>query len=273
MLVNLQPSGSHLMEDFYYAGGLPVVLRELGESGLLHRDALTANGRTIWENNQGAQCWNRDVIRTASEPLIAESGIAVLRGNLCPDGAVIKPSAAKRELLVHTGRAVVFRDRDDLERRINDPALEVDATSVLVLQNCGPRGYPGMPELGNLPLPGKLLRQGVRDMVRISDSRMSGTASGAVILHVSPEAAVGGNLALVCDGDVIELDVPARRLHLQVSDAELERRRAAWTPPPAAADRGYTKLYIDHVNQAHQGADLDFLVGCSGSAVPKGQHP
>ena len=268
-LANLQPSGSYLMEDFYYAGGLPVVLRELGAAGLLHRDAITANGKTIWENNENAPCWNGDVIRSAAEPLMAEAGIAVLRGNLCVDGAVIKPSAADPKLLVHTGKAVVFNGRDDLERRINDPALGIEASSVLVLRNCGPRGYPGMPELGNLPIPAALLREGVRDMVRISDCRMSGTASGTAILHVSPEAAIGGNLALVRDGDLIELDVPARRLHLHVSDAELDERRASWTPLPAMAERGYTRLYLDHVNQAHDGADMDFLVGGSGSAVVK----
>jgi dihydroxy-acid dehydratase len=269
-LVNLKPSGQYLMEDFYYAGGLPAVLRELGDH--IHRDALTVMGKTVGENVEDAPCYNRDVIRPLSNPVIPDSGIAVLRGNLAPDGAVIKPSAASPHLLRHTGRAVVFEDIDDFHARIDDEGLEVDETSVLVLKNCGPRGYPGMPEVGNMPLPPKLLRRGITDMVRISDGRMSGTAYGAVVLHVAPEAAVGGTLALVRTGDFVELDVPARRLELLVDDEELARRRAVWHPPAPPARRGYVGLYIDHVLQANRGADLDFLVGSSGAAVPRESH-
>jgi dihydroxy-acid dehydratase len=269
-LVNLMPSGKYLMEDFYYAGGLPAVLRELGD--LVHRNALTVTGRTVGENVAGAPCYNRDVIRPLSNPVVPDSGIAVLRGNLAPDGAVIKPSAASPHLLEHTGRAVVFEDIDDFHARIDDEDLEVDETSVLVLKNCGPRGYPGMPEVGNMPLPPKLLRRGITDMVRISDGRMSGTAYGAVVLHVAPEAAAGGTLALVRTGDVVALDVPHRRLELLVDDAELERRRAEWRPPAPPAGRGYVKLYTDHVMQANVGADLDFLVGASGADVPRESH-
>jgi L-arabonate dehydrase len=268
-LVNLKPSGQYLMEDFYYAGGLPAVLREIASH--LDLGARTVTGRTLGEDIQEAPCWNRDVIRPLSEPLRPEAGIAVLRGNLAPDGAVIKPSAASPQLLRHRGRAVVFEDIDDFKARIDDEALDVDANSVLVLKNCGPRGYPGMAEVGNMPLPPKLLRQGITDLVRISDARMSGTAYGTVVLHVSPEAAAGGPLALVREGDVIELDVAARRLHLDVAEDELARRRAEWTPPPAPA-RGWNKLYFDHVQQAHLGADLDFLVGGSGDTVAGDSH-
>jgi dihydroxy-acid dehydratase len=271
-LVNLQPSGAHLMEDFFNAGGLPAVIRELAENDFLHRDAMTVTGKSLWENNKEAPCHDRDVIRTAASPLMQESGIAVVKGNLCPNGAVIKPSAAEPHLLKHRGRAVVFENQTDLNKRVRDPDLAVDKNSVMVLKHCGPRGFPGMPELGNMPIPAKLLKLGVTDMVRISDARMSGTAFGAVVLHVSPEAAVGGVLALVRDGDEIELDVPARRLQLLVSEEELQKRRAAWTPPPPRATRGYVKLYIDHVNQAHEGADLDFLVGSSGHDAPPGTH-
>ncbi len=271
-LVNIQPSGEHLMQDFHDAGGLPVVLRELAENGLLHRDAITVTGASIWDNNREAQCWNRDVVRTVANPFMSGSAIAVLRGNLCPEGAVIKPSAATPALLQHRGRAVVFENQDDLRRRLADPDLAIDATSVMVLKNCGPKGYPGMPELGNMPLPRKLLKQGVTDMVRISDARMSGTAFGAVVLHVSPEAAVGGPLALVEDGDLIELDVPARRLELLVDEEELARRRSAWRAPEPRTDRGYARLYQDHVNQAHEGADFDFLVGGSGPAISSREH-
>jgi dihydroxy-acid dehydratase len=269
-LVNLMPSGKYLMEDFYYAGGLPAVIRELGE--LIHRGALTVNGKSIGENVEDAQCYNRDVIKPAGEPLIADGGIAVLRGNLCPNGAVIKPSAATPGLMQHRGRAVVFESIEDFHARIDDPKLEVDETSVMVLKNCGPRGYPGMPEVGNLPLPAKLLQRGIIDMVRISDARMSGTAYGTVVLHVAPEAASGGSLALVENGDLIDLDVGERRLHLDVSEAEIERRRAVWHPPAPPADRGYYKLYYDHVMQADRGADLDFLVGGSGVGVPRESH-
>ena len=270
LLVNLQPSGRFLMEDFYYAGGVPAVVRELGD--LLHRDALTVAGKTMGELTADAPCWNREVIRTLDAPLKTHAGIAVLRGNLAPDGAVIKPSAATPALLVHRGRAVVFESIEDFKARIDDPALDIDETCVMVLKGAGPRGYPGMPETGNLPLPPKLLAKGVTDMVRISDARMSGTAYGTVVLHTSPEAAVGGVLAFVQNGDEIELDVPARRLHLAVSDAELERRRAAWRPQPPAFGRGYAKLYTEHVLGADRGADFDFLVGSSGAAVAREMH-
>ncbi len=269
-LVNLMPSGKYLMEDFYYAGGLPAVIQELGD--LIHRDALTVNGKTIGENVADALCHNREVIRTKQEPLVADGGIAVLRGNLCPNGAVIKPSAATPALMQHRGRAVVFETIEDFHARIDDPDLDIDEDCVMVLKNCGPRGYPGMAEVGNMPLPPKLLKQGITDMVRISDARMSGTAYGTVVLHVAPEAASGGVLALVQDGDEIELDVAARRLHLDVTDKELERRRAAWRPPTPPSDRGYYKLYFDHVMQADRGADLDFLVGNSGLEVARESH-
>jgi L-arabonate dehydrase len=268
-LVNLKPSGQYLMEDFYYAGGLPAVLREI--SAHLDLDALTVNGKTLGANIAEAPCWNRDVIRPASQPLKPAAGIAVLRGNLAPDGAVIKPSAASPQLLKHRGRAVVFEDIEHFKARIDDDALDIDETCVMVLKNCGPRGYPGMPEVGNMPLPPKLLRRGITDIVRISDARMSGTAYGTVVLHVSPEAAAGGPLALVRDGDFIELDVPARSLHLDVAPEELERRKAAWRPPAAPA-RGWSKLYVDHVQQAHLGADLDFLNGGSGGTVTRESH-
>lgn len=271
-LVNLQPSGRYLMEDLCYAGGLPAVLREIGEAGLLHRDAITANGRTIWENNKNASCWNRDVIFPQDRPFKPAAGIAVLKGNLAPSGAVIKPSAASPRLLRHRGRAVVFESIEDFNARIEDENLDIDASSVMVLKNCGPKGYPGMPEVGNLPLPRKILRQGVTDMVRLSDARMSGTAYGTVVLHAAPEAAAGGPLAFVRNGDFIELDVEKRRLHLEVDDAELARRRAAWPGPPRHLPRGYVRLYVDHVMQADRGADLDFLVGGSGAAVPRDNH-
>ncbi len=269
-LVNLMPSGKYLMEDFYYAGGVPAVIRELGD--LIHRDALTVNGRTIGENTGDAPCFNRDVIRPVGDPLAAQGGIAVLRGNICPQGAVIKPSAATPELMKHRGRAVVFETIEDLHARIDDPNLEIDATSIMVLKNCGPKGYPGMAEVGNMPLPPKLLKQGVTDMVRISDARMSGTAYGTVVLHVAPEASAGGTLAFVENGDYIELDVEARRLHLDVPDEELIRRREGWQPPESPYDRGYYKLYIDHVLQADRGADLDFLIGGSGAHVTRDSH-
>jgi dihydroxy-acid dehydratase len=271
-LVNLMPSGKYLMEDFCYAGGLPAVLRELGEAGKLHRDALTVNGRTIWENVKDAPCWNRDVIHPWRKPFKKNAGIAVLRGNLCPGGAIIKPSAASPRLMKHRGRAVVFESIEDFHRRIDDPKLDVDERSVMVLKNCGPKGYPGMAEVGNMPLPPKLLKKGVTDMVRISDARMSGTAYGTVVLHVVPEAAAGGPLALVEDGDLIELDVEKRRLELRVAPEELERRRKAWRAPKPPLERGYWRLYHDHVLQADQGADLDFLVGKSGAFVPRDNH-
>ncbi|WP_257993547.1 IlvD/Edd family dehydratase [Cupriavidus pauculus] len=269
-LVDLQPSGRHLMEDFYYAGGLPAVIRELGP--LLNRDALTVNGNTLWDNCKDAPNWNREVIHAFDAPFKPHAGIAVLRGNLSPDGAVIKPSAATPALLKHTGRAVVFEDSEDMHRRLDDESLDVDEHCVLVLKNCGPRGYPGMAEAGNMPLPPKVLRKGITDMVRISDARMSGTAYGTVVLHVTPEAAAGGPLALVQNGDMVELDVEARKLHLHVSDEELARRRAAWQPPAPPMERGWTRLYFEHVQQANLGADMDFLVGKSGAAVPKDNH-
>lgn len=270
-LVNLQPSGQYLMEDFFYAGGLPVVLRELGEAGILHRDALTANGKTLWENVAGAQCWNREVIHSFAQPFKAQAGIAVLKGNLAPNGAVIKPSAASSHLLQHRGRAVVFEDVEDLHARVHDENLDIDENCVMVLKNCGPRGYPGMAEVGNMPIPAKLLRKGITDLVRVSDARMSGTAYGTVVLHVSPEATIGGPLALVRSGDVIALDVPNRSIHLEVDDVTLAKRRTDWSAP-ANPQRGWAKLYCDHVLQADRGADLDFLVGSSGAAVPRDSH-
>jgi len=271
-LVNLMPSGQFLMEDFYYAGGLPVVLRSLGEHGLLNKDALTANGKSIWDNVSDAACWNEEVITPFERPFKPGAGIAVLKGNLAPDGAVIKPSAATPDMLKHTGRAVVFESPEEMHELIEDEDLDIDETCVMVLKNCGPRGYPGMAEVGNFPIPKKLLRKGVTDMVRISDARMSGTAYGTVVLHVAPEAAIGGPLALVQNGDLITLDVEARSLHLHVGEEELAQRSAAWAPPPAQASRGYTKLYLDHVLQADRGADFDFLVGSSGAPVARDNH-
>jgi dihydroxy-acid dehydratase len=270
-LVNLQPSGEFLMEDFYYAGGLPAVLRELGEHGLLHKDALTVNGKTIWDNVSNARNDDEKVITRFAAPFKQKAGIAVLKGNLAPNGAVIKPSAATPHLLKHRGRAVVFENVEELHAKVDDEALDIDEHCVMVLKGAGPKGYPGFAEVGNMPLPKKVLQKGITDMVRISDGRMSGTAYGAVVLHVSPEAAAGGPLAFVRTGDMIELDVKARRLHLEVSDEELERRRAAWRKP-ASPLRGYVKLYVDHVLQADQGADLDFLVGASGAPVPRDSH-
>jgi L-arabonate dehydrase len=271
-LVDIMPSGRFLMEDYYYAGGLPAVLRSLGEHDLLDKDAPTVTGRSIWDNVKDAPNWDTEVIRAFDNPHTAHGGIVILRGNLAPDGAVIKPSAATPELMRHRGRAVVFENIEDYKAKINDEALDVDETCILVLKNCGPKGYPGMAEVGNMGLPPKVLRKGVRDMVRISDARMSGTAYGTVVLHVCPEAAAGGTLALVGNGDVIELDVEARRLHLEVADEELARRRAAWEPPPPAMTSGYQKMYIDHVMQASEGADLDFLRGCRGAAIPRESH-
>ena len=258
------------MEDFYYAGGLPAVVQALGD--LIYREALTVNGKTIGENTAGAACWNRDVITSLANPLKEHAGIAVLHGNLAPGGAVIKPSAATPQLLQHRGRAVVFESMEEFKARIDDPDLPVDENSVMVLKGAGPRGYPGMPEVGNLPLPPKLLKRGITDLVRISDGRMSGTAYGTIVLHVSPESAVGGPLALVQQGDMIELDVVARSLHLCVSDEELALRKASWVPPQPHGTGGYQQLYTSHVLQANRGADLDFLVGCRGADVPKESH-
>ncbi|RIK57587.1 MAG: dihydroxy-acid dehydratase [Chloroflexi bacterium] len=260
LIANLRPSGSYQMEDLYYAGGIPAILREL--LPLLHGDALTVTGRTLAENVAAAEVQDRGIIRSLDDPFQPEGGLSILRGNLAPDGAVIKHAAATPALMQHRGRAVVFKGMDDLRARLNAPDLDVTPDSVLVLQNVGPVGGPGMPEVGNLPIPQKLLQQGVRDMVRISDGRMSGTAYGTIVLHVAPESAVGGPLALVQDGDEIELDVPKRRLYLHVDDAELARRRAAWQPPAPAYRRGYGQLYLQQVNQAPQGVDFDFLRGC-----------
>ena len=276
-IVDLQPSGRFLMEEFYYAGGLPAVLRRLGEADLLpHKDALTVNGKSLWENNHDAPIYDDDVVRPLNTPLIADGGICILRGNLSPRGAVLKPSAATRALMQHRGRAVVFEDFSHYKERINDPDLEVDASSVLVMKNCGPKGYPGMAEVGNMGLPPKLLAQGVKDMVRISDARMSGTAYGTVVLHVAPEAAAGGPLGIVQDGDWIELDCAGGRLHLDISDAEMaqrqEQRAAQLAQQKPAMVGGYQALYIDRVLQADEGCDFDFLVGCRGAAVPKHSH-
>ena len=269
-LVNLQPSGKYLMEDFCYAGGLPVVMKQIAH--LLHGDAITVTGKTMAENIADAENFNADVIMPLEKPFMEKAGIAILRGNLSPRGAVIKPSAATASLLVHTGRAVVFENIEEFHRLIDDETLDVDETCVLVLKNCGPKGYPGMAEVGNMPLPPKVLRKGITDMVRISDARMSGTAYGTVVLHTAPEAAAGGPLAVVQNGDMIELDVPNRKLHLHISDEELARRLAKWTAPPPPLSSGYWKLYVDHVLQADEGVDLDFLVGKRGAFVPRDNH-
>jgi L-arabonate dehydrase len=270
-IVDLQPSGRFLMEEFCYAGGLPVVLRALAERGLLDRDALTVTGQSIWQNVRDAENFLPEVIRSFDAPLTQEGGIAVLRGNLAPDGAVLKPSAATPALMQHRGPAVVFHSIDDYKRRIMDPGLDITSDSVMVLRRCGPRGYPGMAEVGNMGLPPKLLAAGVTDMVRISDARMSGTAYGTVVLHASPEAAAGGPLALVRSGDMITLDVNQRALTLNVDESTLAARRAQWVPPPLP-ERGWLRLHAQHVQQAHQGADLDFLVGRSGARVPRDSH-
>jgi L-arabonate dehydrase len=272
-LLDLMPSGRFLMEDFAYAGGLQGVMRRLADADLLHQSALTVNGRTIGENCRDAEIFNQEVIRAIDRPVSENGGIAVLRGNLAPTGAVIKPSAATQALMSHVGRTVVFENIEDYHARIDDPGLQIDETCVMVLKNCGPRGYPGMAEVGNMTLPARLLARGITDMVRVSDARMSGTAYGTVVLHVSPEAAVGGCLALVRDGDQILLDVNARRLELLVDEPELARRRAHWQPPAlAAAGSGYLQMYLDHVLQADRGCDLDFLVGRRGAVVARGSH-
>ncbi len=270
LIADLQPSGRHLMDDLYRAGGLRAVLREVAD--LLDSGAVTVTGRPLVEHIKDAEIYDEAVIRRRGAPLQESAGIAVLRGNLAPDGAVIKPSAATPALLRHRGRAVVFDSIEDLRARLDDPALDVDAASVLVLRGCGPKGYPGMPEVGNMPLPEKLLAQGVRDMVRISDARMSGTAYGTVVLHVAPEAAAGGPLGLVRTGDPIVLDVAARRLDVDVPDAELRARTPASGAAYARASRGWERLYIDHVLQADRGADLDFLVGSSGDEISRDSH-
>jgi dihydroxy-acid dehydratase len=271
-IVNLMPSGKYLMEEFFYAGGLPVVIRRLGEAGLLHKGALTVSGQAIWDEVKQVENHNPDVILPADKALTQAGGVVVLRGNLAPDGAVLKPSAASPHLMKHRGRAVVFEDIDDYKARIEDETLEIDETCVMVMKHCGPKGYPGMAEVGNMGLPPKVLRKGITDMVRISDARMSGTAYGTVVLHTAPEAAAGGPLAVVRTGDMIELDVAARRLHLDIPEAELKARLAAWTPPVARPQGGYAQLYHDHVMGADRGADFDFLTGCRGNAVARESH-
>jgi L-arabonate dehydrase len=270
LIANVQPSGIHFMEDLYYAGGLPAVLKEL--DGLLHRDSMTVNGKTMKENYDSAECYDRDVIATTVKPFNEATGLAVLKGNICENGAVIKPSAASPVLMKHTGKAVVFEDIEDYKERIDDPALDIDETSVMVLKNVGPKGYPGMPEVGNMGLPKKVLEKGINDMVRISDGRMSGTGFGTVVLHVSPEAALGGNFSVIQHGDLITLDVAARSLHLHVPDEELAKRKQEWKQTMALMQRGYVSLYINHVEQSHLGADLDFLKGASGSEVLRDSH-
>jgi L-arabonate dehydrase len=271
-IVDLMPSGRFLMEDFYYAGGLRAVMAAIAEAGMLHLDQPTVSGETIGEICKSAANYNSEVIRPLDNPLTPEGGIAILRGNLAPSGAVIKPSAATPALMQHKGRAVVFENIEHYHARIDDRALDIDETSVMVLKNCGPKGYPGMAEVGNMPLPAKVLKKGVTDMVRISDARMSGTAYGTVVLHTAPEAAVGGPLALVRDGDMIELDVAGRRLHLEVSESDLAERRRHWSAPEPAMESGYQRLYVERVLQADRGCDLDFLVGKRGAAVPRHSH-
>ena len=270
LLVDIMPAGNRLMDDFFEAGGVPAVMAEL--DSVLNGDALTVSGSAIRTSWQNCKTTDPSMIRSLTEPLMPEAGIAVLRGNLCPQGAVVKPSAASPELSVHTGPALVFDSIEDFKSRIDDPNLDVSADTVLVLRGCGPRGYPGMPEVGNMPLPEKLLKAGVRDMVRISDARMSGTAFGTAVLHVAPESAAGGPLALVQTGDIISLDVPARQLNVLLSEQELEERRRKWEAPARVADRGWSRLYVDHVMQADTGCDLDFLVGASGSEVTRESH-
>ncbi|EHU1559542.1 dihydroxy-acid dehydratase [Acinetobacter baumannii] len=273
-IVDLQPSGRFLMEEFYYSGGLPAVIRRMGEANLLpHPQALTVNGQTIWENCQQSPIYNDEVIRKIDNPIRQDGGMCILRGNLAPKGAVLKPSAATPELMKHRGRAVVFENFDDYKARINEPDLDVDETCILVMKNAGPKGYPGMAEVGNMGLPPKILAKGITDMVRISDARMSGTAYGTVVLHVAPEAMAGGPLAVVQNGDFIELDAYAGKLHLEVSDEELKQRLENLAPPaPPSFIGGYRKLYVEHVLQADEGCDFDFLVGCRGSEVPRHSH-
>ena len=271
-LVNLQPSGKYLMEDFYYAGGVPAVIKQLLDKKLLSKDALTVNGKTIEENNKNAECWNKDVIKDFETPLVKEGGIKILKGNIAPDGAILKPSAASPELMKHKGKAVVFESVEEFHDKIDDPNLDIDENSILVLKNCGPKGYPGMAEVGNMRLPQKLLKKGIRDMIRISDARMSGTAYGTVILHTSPEAAVKGPLAAVQNGDLIEVDVNNGKLHLDVTDEVIAERLKVYQPILPDIKSGYQKMYVDHVMQADKGADLDFLVGKRGSEVKRHSH-
>ena len=271
-LVNLQPSGKYLMEDFYYAGGVPVVIKRLMEKKLLEENEMTVNGKTIAANNINAKCWNNDVIKEFENPLTKNGGIKILRGNIAPNGAIIKPSAASPELMKHTGKAVVFESVEEFHEKIDDPNLEVDENSILVLKNCGPKGYPGMAEVGNMRLPQKLLKKGVRDMIRISDARMSGTAYGTVILHTAPEAAVLGPLAAVQNGDEIEVDVNEGTMNLKVDEETIENRLKNYSPILPEISGGYQKMYIEHVMQADKGADLDFLVGKRGSEVKRHSH-
>ncbi|HEX8677037.1 MAG TPA: IlvD/Edd family dehydratase [Segetibacter sp.] len=270
LIANLQPSGEYFMEDLFYAGGLPVVLKEL--DNFLHHDCITVNGKTVKDNYSDAECHNTNVIATVDKPFNSATGLAVLKGNLCEEGAVIKPSAASAHLMQHTGKAVVFESIEDYKARIDEDELEVDENSILVLKNVGPKGYPGMPEVGNMGLPKKLLQKGVSDMVRISDGRMSGTGFGTVVLHVSPEAATGGNFSVIHTGDMITLDVPNRSLTVDISSEELQQRKQKFTPQAPEAERGYVNLYVNHVQQAHLGADMDFLVGKSGSKVSRDSH-
>lgn len=270
LLLNLMPSGKYLMEDFYYAGGLPVIIDQLKD--IIHSEALTINGKSIGENCKGAVCYNRDVIAELDKPIKHKAGIVVLKGNLCENGAVIKPSATSGKLLKHSGRAVVFESIEEYHAQIDNPELDIDENCIMVLKGAGPRGYPGMPEVGNMELPEKLIKKGVTDMVRISDARMSGTAYGTVVLHVSPEASVGGTLALVKTGDIIELDVEKRALNLLVSEEELQIRMNAWIAPKPVVERGYVRMFIDHVEQADKGCDFDFLIGGSGSVVLRDLH-
>ncbi len=269
-VANIQPSGKYFMEDLYYAGGLPAVMKEIDR--FLHGNCITVNGKTMKENYDTAECFNREIIATADEPFNPLSGVAILKGNLCENGAVIKPSAASPALMKHTGKAVVFEDIDDYKKRIDSPDLEIDETNILILKNVGPIGYPGMPEVGNMALPKKLLAKGIHDMVRISDGRMSGTGFGTVILHASPEAALGGNFAVVQTGDTISLDVSKRSLILEVPEEELHKRKKNWKPLHKKYDRGYVSLYQQHVEQAHLGADMDYLKGGSGSEVSRDSH-
>ena len=271
-LVNLQPAGKYLMEDFYYAGGVPAVIKQLLDKNILNKDALTVNGKTIEENNLNAECWNKDVIKDFASPLVNDGGIKILKGNIAPDGAILKPSAASPKLMKHKGRAVVFESIEEFHDKIDDPNLSVDENSILVLKNCGPKGYPGMAEVGNMRLPQKILKKGIRDMIRISDARMSGTAFGTVILHTAPEAAVKGPLAAVQNGDFIEVDVNNGKLHLDVSDEIIAERLKTYQPILPDIKGGYQKMYIDHVMQADKGADLDFLVGKRGSEVKRHSH-
>jgi L-arabonate dehydrase len=270
LLLNLMPAGKYLMEDFFYAGGLPVIMNELNDQ--IHKNTMTVNGKTIGDNCKNAPCYNRDVIASPEKPFKEKAGIAVLKGNLCENGAVIKPSATSGKLLKHRGRAVVFENIEEYHTRIDDPLLDIDETCIMVLKGVGPVGYPGMPEVGNMELPERLVKKGIMDMVRISDGRMSGTAYGTVVLHVSPESSVGGTLALVQNGDMINLDVENRLLHLEVSDEELDKRREKWTAPNPVAERGYVKMFIEHVEQAEKGCDFDFLTGGSGSEVLRDLH-